>query len=118
MRMFLSVSGHSTGLANQSFGGLSVIVVGDIAQIPTVGDKPLYHSMPETDKKIRGHLMYQQFKKVVALTVNHRVDGNSSEKHVYRDLLLVERNGESTPADWHTLLSRTPDRVSNIQAGL
>ena len=90
----------------------------DIAQLPTVGDKPLYHSMPETDKKIRGHLMYQQFKKVVALTVNHRVDGNSNEKHVFRDLLLRERNGESTPADWHTLLSRTPDRVSNIQAAL
>ena len=106
---------QATGLANQSFGGLSVIVVGDIAQLPPVGDKPLYHSMPKTDKQIQGHLMYQQFNKVVALTVNHRVDGNSSEQHLFRDLLLRARNGESTPADWHTLLSRTPDRVSNIQ---
>lgn len=96
---------QATGLANQSFGGLSVIVVGDIAQLPPVGEKPLYHSMPKTDKQIQGHLMYQQFKKVVALTVNHRVDGNSSEQHLFRDLLLRTRNGKSTPADWHTLLS-------------
>ena len=82
---------QATGLANQSFGGLSVIVVGDIAQLPPVGDKPLYHSMPKTDKQIQGHLMYQQFKKVVALTVNLRVNGNSSEQHLFRDLLLRAR---------------------------
>ena len=57
-------------------------MVGDIAQLPPVGDKPLYHSMPKTDKQIQGHRIYQQFKKVVALTVNHRVDGNSSEQHL------------------------------------
>ena len=106
---------QATGLANQIFGGLSVIIVGDIAQLPPVDDKPLYHSMPKKNKQIQGHLMYQQFIKVVALTVNHRVDGNSSEQHLFRDLLLRARNAESTPADWHTLLSRTPDRVSNIQ---
>ena len=59
--------------------------------------------------------MYQQLKKVVPLIVNHRVGGTSIEQHLFRDLLLRARNGESTPADWHTLLSRTPDHVSNIQ---
>ena len=67
--------------------------MGDIAQLPPIGDKPLYHSMPKTDKQIQGHLIYQQFKKVVALTVNHRVDGNSTGQHLFRDLLLRARNG-------------------------
>ena len=59
--------------------------------------------------------MYQQLKKVVPLIVNHRVGGTSIEQHLFRDLLLRARNGESTLSDWHTLLSRTPDHVSNIQ---
>lgn len=59
--------------------------------------------------------MYQQLKKVVPLIVNHRVGGTSIEQHLFRDLLLRARNGESTPADWHALLSRTPHHVSNIQ---
>ena len=86
-----------------SFGGLSVIVVGDIAQLTPVGDKPIYHSLPKTDKQIQGHLMYQHgLKKVVPLIVNHRVGGTSIEQHLFRDLLLRARNSESTPADWHT----------------
>jgi len=40
---------QATGKAGKVFGGLSVILVGDIAQLPPVGDKPLHHSMPKTD---------------------------------------------------------------------
>lgn len=40
---------QATGQTNKPFGGLSVILVGDIAQLPPVGDKPLFHSNPKTD---------------------------------------------------------------------
>lgn len=104
---------QATGLANQAFDGLSVILVGDIAQLSPVGDKPLFHSLLKSDKQIQGHLIYQEFKQVVTLSVNHRVDGKSNDQGCFRDLLIRVRNGESTIADWQKLLSRTPEILKN-----
>lgn len=70
---------QATGKAGEGFGGLSVILVGDIAQLPPVGDRPLYHSMPKTDKQIQGYFVYRQFKQVIELKVNHGVNGYSSD---------------------------------------
>lgn len=99
-----------TGKAHKPFGGLSVILVGDIAQLTPVGDKPLYHTIPRSEKQIQGHLMYEQFEKVIRLTVSHRVNGTSISQSLFRDLLLRACNGESTADDWQTLLSRTPQQ--------
>ena len=96
------------------FGGISIILVGDIAQLPPVGDKPLFHSMPKTDKQVQGLLMYHQFTTVVSLTENQRVKGNNAEQTNFRELLTRARNGDSTKSDWETLLSRTPNKVHNL----
>ena len=34
---------QATGRISEPFGGVSIILVGDILQLPPVGDKPLYH---------------------------------------------------------------------------
>ena len=49
---------------SQAFGGLSVILVGDIAHLSPAGDKPLFHSLQKSDKQIQGHLIYQEFNKL------------------------------------------------------
>ena len=105
---------QATGKENKLFGDISIILVGDIAQLPPVGDKPLFHSMPKTDKQVQGLLMYHQFKTVVSLTENQRVKGNNAEQTNFRQLLTRARNGDSTESDWETLLSRTANEVHNI----
>ena len=35
---------QGTGFTDKPFGGISIILVGDIAQLPPVGDKVLYHT--------------------------------------------------------------------------
>ena len=42
---------QATGRTDTTFGGISVILVGDIAQLLPVGDKPLYHSLPKTNAR-------------------------------------------------------------------
>ena len=80
--------------------GISIILVGDTAQLPPVGDKPLFfHSMPKTDKQVQGLLMYHQFKTAVSLTENQRVKGNNAEQTNFRELLTRARNGDSTESD-------------------
>ena len=105
---------QASGRTDMTFGSISVILVGDIAQLPPVGDKPLYHSMPKTEKQIQGFLLYHEFKKVVKLTVNQRVQGNNIEQSNFREMLTRARHGESTESDWHSLISRTPDKVHNV----
>ena len=67
---------QATGRTDTTFDGISVILVSDIAQLPPVGDKPLYHSLPKPEKQMQGLLLYHEFKKVVKLTVNQRFQGS------------------------------------------
>ena len=91
-----------------TFGGISVILIGDFAQLPLVGDKPLF--APE-GKGSHGHTIYKLFNKVVILDQVIRQSGTSTESIQFREILMRLRNGE---ADWTTLLQRTPAKVKNI----
>ena len=37
---------QATGQQDEVFGNVSIILIGDPAQLPPVADKPLYHSKP------------------------------------------------------------------------
>ena len=61
---------QALGFTNRIFGGLSVILCGDPAQLPPVAYKPLYHNKPSNNLGEKGHLAYKMFDNVVKLTLN------------------------------------------------
>ena len=93
---------------------ISYSCIGDPAQLPPVGDKPLYHSKPSSTIGEQGYCAYQMFVHVVILSANQRVIGSNHDQILFRELLLRLRNGETTYDDWKQLSSRQPTKVSDI----
>ena len=105
---------QATGLTDQLFGGKSIILVGDPAQLPPVADKPLYHSKPSCTLQEQGHLAYFMFNTVVKLTLNQRAKGSTPEQATFRDLLNRLHTGDCNKDDWNLLLTRPPLIAQNI----
>ena len=77
---------HATGLETLPFGGISVILCGDIAQLPPISDQVLYHNKPKNDLAVEGYCMYQKFQTVVKLQTNERTKGSNREQENFRQL--------------------------------
>ena len=105
---------QATGLNDELFGGLSIILFGDPGQLPPVGDKPFYHSNPSSSLGHQGYLAYQMFTLVFKLSINQRVQGVNIAQTQFQNLLMRLRTGESTEADWHLLLTRQPSALQNL----
>ena len=105
---------QATGMQEVLFGGKSIIIIGDPAQLPPVGDKPLYHSKPSTAIGEQGYYAYQMFDHAVILSVNQRVIGADADQILFRNLLLRLRNGETTEDYWKQLLDREPSRITQL----
>ena len=61
---------QASGLKDEIFGGYSVILLGDFAQLPLVPDKPLYNSVPDNGTSLMGYMGCMKFLDVVKLYVN------------------------------------------------
>jgi ATP-dependent exoDNAse (exonuclease V) alpha subunit len=88
--------------------------VGDIAQLPPVSDRVLYHNKPRNDLETQGYCMYCKFETVIRLEVNERAKGCDPEQERFRQLQLRARDGDSSLDDWKLLLTRQPASVQNI----
>ena len=104
---------QATGQLDTHFGGLSIILFGDFAQLPPVGDSPLYSNSPKGSLQIHGHTMYQLFTTVVILSESLRQAGSAPDAVIFRSLLLRLRNGTVNESDWKLLLDRAPQNVAN-----
>lgn len=80
---------QATGQQDEIFGGKSIILVGDPAQLPPVADKPLYHTKPSGPIRL------------IRLSVNQRVQGSDTTQVAFKQLLML-------------LLSRQPSLVANL----
>ena len=105
---------EATGISDEVFGHLSIILFGDPAQLPPVADKPLYHSKPTSSIGEQGHLAYLMFTNVIKLSVNQRVQGSNPEQSQFRELRMRLRTGDCTEQDWKLLLTRQPTNAPNL----
>ena len=108
---------RATGQHSVPFGGISIILVGDIAQLPPITDKVLYHNnRPTGDMATTGFCAYRQFMKVVKLTVNERAKGSNIMQEDFRNLQIAARDGNCCVDHWQLLLTRTPSNVKDIDS--
>jgi hypothetical protein len=97
--------------AGDIFAGLNLALVGDFAQLPPVGDRPLY-SPPSTDTTDNGALsrdgsrLYREFTQSLRLRVVHRQEGDSPEQLAFRSFLQHASNGGLTVDEWKELQTR------------
>ena len=87
---------QTTGFHDKLFGGKSLFLIGDPAPLPPVADKPLFHNHPTNEIAEQRYHAYKFFDKVVKLTVNQRVQGESIQQKEFKDFLSRLRTGDSS----------------------
>ena len=76
-------------LTDEVMGGIGVLLFGDFAQLPPVGDSPLYSSkVPLKPLPIAGRSVYLSFNQSVTLQRIFRQQGDDPVSQHFRDLLL------------------------------
>lgn len=94
---------QATGKLHEPLGGISVILLGDFAQLPPIGDKPIYAASPTSLLAQHGYSIYNLFQTVVMLRRNIRQAGNNAQAKVFTEILLRMRDGQNTQGYWHKL---------------
>ena len=87
--------------STEPFGGLSVILSGDLRQLPPVLDLPLYSPNGGTSVQAEGRILYKLFDSLtVTLRTNFRQAGNQNTE--FRNQLERLASGKFTLADWES----------------
>ena len=85
---------QSSGLMDTGFGGFSIILVGDIAQLSPVLDKPLRCPVSEDPMTMMSFFAFRTIDHVAKLEQNVRAS-LADDRHEFRELLLRLHYGES-----------------------
>ena len=109
---------QATGQQDMPFGGINIILFGDLGQLPPVIGSVLYSKSPNTELDCEGMFLYSLFQQVFVLEQNQRISGDASN-YRFSQLLDNVRDGQVTETDWKLLLRHTPQvKVSQFTGAL
>jgi DNA replication protein DnaC len=101
--------------AEEILGGIPSIIFGDFAQLPPIGDTPLY-STKESRKRAalheEGRRVFESFSQSVTLDKVYRQAGEDAEQVKFRDALMRLRTYSTTQEDYDLLSTRTWDKLT------
>jgi hypothetical protein len=97
-----------------AFGGMSVLLAGDPAQLAPMGGTPLWveATSSTSNNEALGKLLYNMFNTVFFLTQNYRQ--GSAHARDLANFLANYRNGALTDEDWMWFESRSREHVSEF----
>lgn len=102
-RLFMQIDAQLRELLREKencpFGGRSIILVGDLGQLPPVRDKPLYVG------NTAGKVLWNKFNIVVTLDTIFCQQGNNEKQSYFHRVLNNIRNIEHVLKDWKFLIS-------------
>lgn len=97
---------------NEPFGGLSVLLAGDPAQLVPMGGTPLWvESEKSSSFEALGKCLYRMFNTVFVLTTNYRQ--GTANAHDLADFLANYRKGVLSEENWTWFESRSRDHISD-----
>ena len=97
---------------NCPFGGKSIILMGDLGQLPPVWDKPLYVG------NTVGKVLWKKFNIIVTLDTIFRQQGNTEEQSCFCRFLNNIRNAKPVLDDWEFLMSQADMRLYHREMDL
>src|SRR6202050_4438838 len=89
--------------ADEILGGIPAIFFGDFAQLPPVGDSPMYSDKPSTycaGLHAEGCCVFESFNQSVTLQTVFCQTGQDAEQVKFREALLRLRTYSTTPEDY------------------
>lgn len=91
---------------------ISMILVGDLGQLPPVNDSSTY------DSNRQAKLLREEFKTMITLNKKFRQNGENIQQQRFYQLLTNLRDANPNIDDWRLLMTRTPssiDVASNVE---
>ena len=104
--------------ADEILGDLPAIFLGDFAQLPPIGDTPLYstkESRKHTALHEEGRRVFESLNQSVTLETVYRQAGQDLEQIKFRDALMRLRTYSTTQEDFDLLSTRTWDNLTPQQ---